>query len=171
MLGGGDIDILEWFASLTTVFKVLVAATSKMFHKWPNEADRLYEISGVDLHLEPHTRRLRYLSACSNYKIQPIKQGCNYITNKASRRTTDKQMETLKSHRSRRNQTHHMNDPFMHHFHFLRGPISHQQHILRGASKPHEPQARPHLNSHSNPPLVPRPRKTRIHQPLLQTRH
>ncbi|KAI7980865.1 Protein NRT1/ PTR FAMILY 5.5 [Camellia lanceoleosa] len=48
-------------SSLTTVFRVLVAATSKMFHKCPNEADRLYEISGVDLHLEPHTRRLRHL--------------------------------------------------------------------------------------------------------------
>ncbi|KAF5959617.1 hypothetical protein HYC85_000826 [Camellia sinensis] len=99
------------------------------------------------------------------------RQGCNYITNKASRRTTDKHMETLLSHRSRRNRTHHMNDPFMHQFHFLRRRISHQQHMLHGASKPHGPQARPRLNSHSNPPLVPRPRKTRIHQSLLQTRH
>ncbi|THG12234.1 hypothetical protein TEA_004398 [Camellia sinensis var. sinensis] len=31
-------------SSLTTVFRVLVAATSKMFHKWPEEADRLYEM-------------------------------------------------------------------------------------------------------------------------------
>ncbi|CAL5321124.1 unnamed protein product [Camellia sinensis] len=31
-------------SSLTTVFRVLVAATSKMFHKWPEEADQLYEM-------------------------------------------------------------------------------------------------------------------------------
>ncbi|KAI7996619.1 Protein NRT1/ PTR FAMILY 5.5 [Camellia lanceoleosa] len=31
-------------SSLTTVFRVLVAATSKMFHKCPEEADRLYEM-------------------------------------------------------------------------------------------------------------------------------
>ncbi|KAF5959614.1 hypothetical protein HYC85_000823 [Camellia sinensis] len=32
-------------SSLTTVFRVLVAATSKMFHKCPEEADRLYEMA------------------------------------------------------------------------------------------------------------------------------
>ncbi|CAL5422700.1 unnamed protein product [Camellia sinensis] len=63
------------------------------------------------------------LSACGCNLIVASRQGCNYITNKASRRTTDKQMETLKSHRSRRNQTHHTKDPFMHHFHFLRRRI------------------------------------------------
>ncbi|KAF5931118.1 hypothetical protein HYC85_031991 [Camellia sinensis] len=40
-------------SSLTTVFRVLVAATSKMFHKWPEEADRLYEM-GMPCEASPH---------------------------------------------------------------------------------------------------------------------
>ncbi|GMP85728.1 hypothetical protein CsSME_00038773 [Camellia sinensis var. sinensis] len=49
-------------SSLTIVFRVLVAATSKMFCKCPKEADRLYETRGVDdVDLLPHSRHLRYL--------------------------------------------------------------------------------------------------------------
>ncbi|CAL5420260.1 unnamed protein product [Camellia sinensis] len=49
-------------SSLTIVFRVLVAATSKMFCKCPKEADRLYETRGVDdVDLLPHSRHLRCL--------------------------------------------------------------------------------------------------------------
>ena len=37
------------------------------------------------------------------FEMQVSRQGCNYITNKTSRRTTEEEMETLQSHRSRRN--------------------------------------------------------------------
>ncbi|XP_028064919.1 protein NRT1/ PTR FAMILY 5.5-like [Camellia sinensis] len=51
-------------SSLTTVFRVLVAATSKMFCKCPEEADGLYETRDDnvdDVNLVPHSRRLRCL--------------------------------------------------------------------------------------------------------------
>ncbi|XP_057497788.1 protein NRT1/ PTR FAMILY 5.5-like [Actinidia eriantha] len=48
-------------SSLTTVFRVLVAATSKLFHNRPNDANQLYERRDPDIVLLPHSRRLRCL--------------------------------------------------------------------------------------------------------------
>ncbi|GFZ02226.1 hypothetical protein Acr_15g0008340 [Actinidia rufa] len=46
-------------SSLTTVFRVLVAAKSKLFHKCPTDANQLYQKRDPDLFFLPHSRLLR----------------------------------------------------------------------------------------------------------------
>ncbi|PSS23809.1 Protein NRT1/ PTR FAMILY 5.5 like [Actinidia chinensis var. chinensis] len=62
-------------SSLTTVFRVLVAATSKIFHKRPSDANQLYEKCDPDIVLLPHSRRLRCLDKAAIIQpTQPLEE-------------------------------------------------------------------------------------------------
>ncbi|XP_057498843.1 protein NRT1/ PTR FAMILY 5.5-like isoform X2 [Actinidia eriantha] len=62
-------------SSLTTVLRVLVAATSKIFHKRPSDANQLYEKCGPDIVLLPHSRRLRCLDKAAIIQpTQPLEE-------------------------------------------------------------------------------------------------